>query len=85
MSASLSKNIRKLTGPVEHWVTTYNSGYWGFVKKYEEKWQNDIHPGDVFLFHAASPEYITSSGSDLGAGIIGIGKVGAKSTKSEAV
>ncbi len=42
-------------------------------------------PGDVFLFHAASPEYITGSGSDLGAGIIGIGKVGAKSTKSEPV
>jgi len=84
MSATLSKNIRKLTGPVEHWVTTYNSGYWGFVTKYEEKWRDDIHPGDVFLFHAASPEYI-KGGTGLGAGIIGVGKIGAKSTKSEAV
>lgn len=85
MSVTLSKNIRKLTGPVEHWVTTYNSGYWGFVEKYGKKWRNDIHPGDVFVFHAASPEYIVGSSPDLGAGIIGLGRVGAKSTKSEPV
>lgn len=84
MPTPLKKNIRKLTGPVEHWVTTYNSGYWGFIEKYEDKWRDDIHPGDVFLFHGANPEYIPG-GSGLGGGVIGIGKVGAKSTKSEAV
>ena len=80
------RDFKKLTGPIEHWVTTYNSNYWGLEEKHKDKWEN-LEPGQVLIFHGSNPEYIsqTSQIRQQRSGIIGLGLVGAKSTKDEAV
>ncbi|EMA20101.1 hypothetical protein [Haloarcula argentinensis] len=78
-------NFRKLTGPIEHWLTTFHQGYWGFRPDKKEAWE-EIEVGEVFVFHASSTEFLeTPRGAltDISTGIIGLGHVGAKSTKSE--
>ena len=84
ISDSLSQHeIKKLTGPIEHWLTTFNSNYWGLTIKHREKWK-EINPGDIFVFHATKPVYIKKL-TDLKSGIIGIGVVASKTEKKEAV
>lgn len=81
----LRGGFKKATGPIEHWLTTYHAGYWGFRSDKKNAWQN-IEPGDVFLFHASNSKFLdvpTSQIREAGAGVIGMGRVGAKSTKSE--
>jgi hypothetical protein len=81
----LEYDFQKLTGPVEHWLTTLHQEYWGFRPDKKDAWEK-IEPDDVFLFHASSSEFLeTPRGAltDVDTGVIGIGRVGAKSTKSE--
>jgi|GEM_PF-6661601 len=81
----LRDGFRKVTGPIEHWLTTYHTGYWGFRPDKEEAWRN-IAEGEVFVFHASNSKFLDVPKSrvrEAGAGVIGIGRVGAKSTKSE--
>lgn len=78
----VQRDFNKLTGPIEHWVTTYNSGFWGFRPDKEESWK-EISPDEVFLFHAAASEIPEIS--DVQNGVIGLGVVGAKSEKQEPV
>lgn len=79
--------FRKLTGPIEHWLTTYHQGYWGFRSDKQEAWEN-INVDDVFVFHASASELLElprGALTDIETGIIGLGRVGAKSTKNEPV
>jgi len=75
------KEFKKFTGPIEHWLTTFEKGFWGLETKYLGKW-NEIEVGDIFVFHASEPEYISvPSPLKPHTGIIGIGIVGGKSRK----
>ena len=82
-----SFKFRKLTGPIEHWLTTLHQGYWGFRPDKKEAWK-EIEENEVFVFHASSSEFLeTERGalSNLDTGIIGLGRVGAKSEKDKPV
>ncbi|WP_338727513.1 hypothetical protein [Haladaptatus sp. DJG-WS-42] len=82
---SLEDGFRKVTGPIEHWVTTLYHGYWGFRQDKKEAWK-EIKVGEVFLFHASKSALQTTPKkkvADVGGGVIGIGVVGAKSRKEE--
>ncbi|RDZ46065.1 hypothetical protein C5B86_10055 [Haloferax sp. Atlit-19N] len=77
--------FRKLTGPIEHWLTTYHTGYWGFRPDKEDAWEA-IEEGEIFLFHASASKFLDvprREVKDAGKAVIGLGRVGAKSTKSE--
>lgn len=81
----LQGGFRKVTGPIEHWLTTFHTGYWGFRPDKEEAWRG-IEEGEVFLFHASRSEFLDVAPKrvkDAGSGVIGIGRVGAKSIKDE--
>jgi len=81
----LLNDFRKVTGPIEHWLTTFHTGYWGFRPDKKEAWEN-IEVGEVFLFHASASEFLEvprKEVRDVGRGVIGVGRVGAKSTKDE--
>lgn len=75
------KDIYKLTGPVEHWLTTFNCFYWAFTKENLDDWQA-IKEGDIFFFHGSRPEYLSGDAGKkikgLEPGIIGIGIASAK-------
>ncbi|MFC2062328.1 hypothetical protein ACFLS8_00190 [Chloroflexota bacterium] len=68
------KRFKKLTGPPEHWLTTFNTKFWGLETKYGNEW-NSINVGDLFLLHSTGIEYLTQK-PKLVTGIIGIGIVG---------
>jgi len=79
------KGFRKLTGPIEHWVTTFHTGYWGFRPDKKGAWE-EIEEGEIFLFHASGSEFLDAPNKrvrDAGKGVIGIGRVGATSVKDE--
>jgi hypothetical protein len=83
----LRDGFRKVTGPIEHWLTTYHTGYWGFRPDKKEAWKG-IDEGEVFLFHASRSKFLDVKPKrirETGAGVIGLGRVGAKSTKDEPV
>ncbi len=72
-------NVYKITGPIEHWVTTFNTQYWGFTNSNSDK-MTQFKKGDIFLFHASHPEYLDKhfflpSYSDykILSGIVGLG------------
>lgn len=73
------KKFKKLTGPAEHWLTTFNTCYWGLNRDREREW-NKIRVGDLFVFHSSKIEYLDSR-KKLPTGIIGMGIVGGKSEK----
>lgn len=85
MDSDVPLTVRKLTGPIEHWLTTFHTGYWGFRPDKKDAWQ-DIQEDEVFLFHASKTEFLDAPRgtlSDLDTGIIGLGRVGAFSGKDE--
>lgn len=79
-------NIKKFTGPVEHWLTTVYSNFWGLPARKQRQWEQ-ISIGDVFLFHGSETEFLGITQHRLGVekGVLGIGIVGAKSEKTEPV
>ncbi len=86
-----SNNIKKVTGSIEHWVTTFNSGFWGLTEKYRNQWEN-IKEGEVHLLHGAAPneevldQISTTELNKFRGGVIGIGIVSdATQTKDRAV
>lgn len=84
-AAFRESGFRKLTGPIEHWLTTFHTNYWGFRSDKREAWE-DIEEGEIFLFHASSSKFLDVAPKrvkDAGRGVIGIGRVGATSVKSE--
>ncbi|MFC7236640.1 hypothetical protein [Halosegnis marinus] len=86
MSATHRLDFQKVTGPIEHWVTTFHTGYWGFRPDKQAAWEA-IRPGQAFLFHASKSEFLDVPPSlleEVGTGIIGFGRVANKRTKEEA-
>ncbi len=69
-------NVFKLTGPPEHWVTTYKTGFWGLEEKHRNNWHK-LKKGTLCIFHSTS-----SSSPKTISGIIGMGVVERCSEKS---
>jgi hypothetical protein len=66
-------------------LTTYHTGYWGFRSDKETAWK-EIDEGEVFLFHASGSKFLDvpqKEVRDVGKGVVGLGRVGAKSSKEE--
>ena len=77
------EDIKKFSGPIEPWLTTLNQGFWALEEEYRDTW-NKLEPGQVVFFHGSNPEYPSSIPTKIrrhNMGIIGIGRVGAKSQK----
>lgn len=70
-------DIYRATGPPDHWLTTLNTGIWGFVPKYENHWKK-LEEGDVILFHSTGTD---THGGSWPSSIIGYGLVDSTSTK----
>lgn len=76
---------RKANGPVEHWLTTLDTGFWGFEVKKAKVW-HQLKAGDVLLFQAVSPKpaYVARKPKHPKiTGFIGAGIVSDKSEKNE--
>lgn len=69
--------IFKATGPPDHWLTTLNTGIWGFSADNESSWDR-LSPRDVILFHSTGTD--THDGS-WESGVVGYGVVGENRTK----
>jgi len=85
VSEFLQDGFRKVTGPIEHWLTTYHTNYWGFRPDKKSAWE-EIEIGEVFLFHASASKFLDvprKEVRDAGKGVIGLGRVGAKSVKDD--
>lgn len=82
----LQHNVKKFTGPIEHWLTTVHHSFWGLPARKQRQWEQ-ISIGDVFLFHGAETEFLGITQHRLGVekGVLGVGIVGAKSEKTEPV
>lgn len=79
--------FRELTGPIEHWITTYRRDYWGFRPDKEEAWRNTTDE-ELFLFHASSEKFLDpprGALTDVNTGIIGVGRVSELSAKDDPV
>lgn len=66
-----ANKLRKLTGPVDHWLTTRETGFWGLKEKYRDSW-NAFREDDVFIFHATPPQHVNAAG--MQGGIVGAGR-----------
>ncbi|MFC1914916.1 hypothetical protein ACFLWK_01525 [Chloroflexota bacterium] len=73
------KRFKKFTGPPEHWLTTFNTKFWGLELKHLKKWEA-IQVGELFIFHSTGIEYLNLK-PKLPTGIIGVGIVGGTSRK----
>lgn len=69
--------IFKATGPPDHWLTTLNTGIWGFTSDNESSWDR-LSAGDLILFHSTGSD--THDGN-WDSGIVGYGVAGTKRTK----
>lgn len=49
-----NQKSRKANGPIEHWLTTLATGFWGFDKEHAGIW-HDLKPGSVMVFQATEP------------------------------
>lgn len=46
----------KANGPIEHWVTTLATGFWGFDDSKRNMW-SQLQRGDVLIFQASPPNW----------------------------
>ncbi|KJZ46014.1 protein NO VEIN domain-containing protein [Pseudomonas fluorescens] len=46
----------KANGPIEHWLTTLATGFWGFDDSKEDMW-SQLQKGDVLVFQAGPPNW----------------------------
>ncbi|MCF7889738.1 PKD domain-containing protein [Candidatus Bipolaricaulota bacterium] len=77
------KDIKKFTGPIEHWLTTFKEGFWGLEEKYSDTW-SELESGQLVLFHGSHPKHLSTVPSKIRKqhmGIIGLGVIGSKSKK----
>ena len=61
--------LRKLTGPPEHWLTTFHTGFWGLTEDNRRLW-SELSEDDLFVLHATAPEYVSIPG--LSGGVVGV-------------
>ncbi|VVO77137.1 DUF3883 domain-containing protein [Pseudomonas fluorescens] len=76
---------RKANGPVEHWLTTLETGFWGFDVQKAEVW-HQLKAGDVMVFQAVAPNPVFVSKDPNRpkiTGFIGAGIVSEISEKNE--
>lgn len=76
---------RKANGPVEHWLTTLETGFWGFDVQKAEVW-HQLKAGDVLVFQAVAPNPVFVSKDPTRpkiTGFIGAGIVSEISEKNE--
>lgn len=78
VGALATRPVYKLTGPPEHWLTTYNMGFWGLTQDWKSMWQG-LAPGNLCVFHSTGTDYVSMRG--VNKGIIGVGRVTRTSTK----
>ncbi|MFK3941854.1 DUF3883 domain-containing protein [Pseudomonas monteilii] len=75
----------RANGPIEHWLTTLATGFWGFDDSKQMMWSN-LQVGDVLIFQAGSPNWTYveryKSGPKVN-GIIGVGVVSRTSRKTD--
>lgn len=80
-----NQRSRKANGPIEHWLTTLATGFWGFDKEHAGIW-HDLEPGSVMVFQATKPnlDYVEKNKKfpDI-SGFIGLGLVSDKSEKND--
>jgi MoxR-like ATPase len=69
--------IYRATGPPDHWITTLNTGIWGFEAKYESRWES-VDTGDVIIFHSTTKD--THDG-EWYPGLVGYGVAGERTQK----
>jgi MoxR-like ATPase len=69
--------IYKATGPPDHWLTTLNTGIWGFEPDNESSWER-VEEGDIILFHSTGED---THGGRWESGVIGYGEVESATTK----
>jgi len=69
--------VYKLTGPPEHWLTTFNTGFWGLTEPRWTKLWHDLNKGDPCLFHSTAVvwELLSNPKTAVERGVIGIGIV----------
>lgn len=75
----------KANGPIEHWLTTLATGFWGFDDSKEGMW-SDLRSGDVLIFQAGPPnwDFVEKySPKPKVSGFIGAGVVDRVSKKAE--
>jgi 5-methylcytosine-specific restriction protein B len=72
-----SATIYKATGPPDHWITTLNTGIWGFTTDNENGWER-LDEGDIVLFHSTGKD--THDGR-WDSGVVGYGVAGPKRRK----
>jgi len=64
-------DIYRATGPPDHWLTTLNTGIWGFRSGNEGDWER-LDGGDVIVFHSTAED---TEGNRWNPGIVGYGVV----------
>jgi MoxR-like ATPase len=64
-------DIYKATGPPDHWLTTLNTGIWGFRADHEDSWER-LETGDRIVFHSTTEDTDENRWSP---GIVGYGVV----------
>ncbi|BBT18904.1 hypothetical protein WP8S17C03_49530 [Metapseudomonas otitidis] len=75
----------KANGPIEHWLTTLATGFWGFDDSKKRVWEG-LRKGDVLVFQAGPPnrDYVEAfRSSQTFSGIIGAGIVERTSLKDD--
>ncbi|MEM0143756.1 MAG: hypothetical protein QXL94_07420, partial [Candidatus Parvarchaeum sp.] len=70
----LSKNFMRFTAQPEHWLTTFNTKFFGLSEKKRKFWEN-IKVGTLFIFHSTNIKYLNTK-PKIPTGIIGMGIVG---------
>ena len=80
LDAFTDSTVYKLTGPAEHWLTTFNTSFWGLEEKYRNTWGRLVS-GDVCVFHSSRTQYLASEPA-VTPGVIGVGIVAKRSEKS---
>ena len=76
---------RKANGPIEHWLTTLATGFWGFDADKEGVW-SELKEGDVLVFQSIPPNtnfVMGHSPKTKTSGFIGAGIVERISKKTE--
>ncbi|CAE6902231.1 conserved protein of unknown function [Ectopseudomonas oleovorans] len=75
----------KANGPIEHWLTTLATGFWGFDDSKKRVWE-ELSDGDVLVFQAGPPnrDYVQAFRTTQNfSGIIGAGIVERTSLKQD--
>jgi len=80
LSELRQKQLKKLTGPPEHWLTTFSTGFWGLPESQRDGW-NRLKGGDLCVFHSTSIRFLPTK-PKVPTGVIAVGVVERKDVKT---